>query len=118
MQTKLDTALHSHLVALADDELVLGHRDSEWCGRAPILEEDIAFANLALDEIGHAKVWYSLAAALSGEDPEDYPDQMVFNRPAVNFSSIQMVELPVGDWGFSMLRQFLFDARRWCAWPS
>ncbi len=41
---------------MADDELVLGHRDSEWCGRAPILEEDIAFANLALDEIGHAKV--------------------------------------------------------------
>jgi ring-1,2-phenylacetyl-CoA epoxidase subunit PaaC len=110
MTADLDKALHDQLVAMADDELVLGHRDSEWCGRAPILEEDIAFANLALDEIGHAKVWYSLAAVLSGEDPALYPDRLVFTRPASSFRCIQMVELPDGDWAFSMLRQYLFDA--------
>ena len=110
MGAELDTALQSQLIAMADDELVLGQRDSEWCGRAPILEEDIAFANLALDEIGHAKVWYSLAADLSGENPALFPDKVVFTRPASSFRCIQMVELPNGDWAFSMLRQYLFDA--------
>jgi ring-1,2-phenylacetyl-CoA epoxidase subunit PaaC len=95
---------------MADDELILGHRDSEWCGRAPILEEDIAFANLALDEIGHARVWYGLAATLLGEDPALYPDRLVYRRPAGQYTNLQMVELPNGDWAFSMLRQFLFDA--------
>jgi ring-1,2-phenylacetyl-CoA epoxidase subunit PaaC len=103
-------ALAGWLVALADDELILGHRDSEWCGHAPILEEDIAFANLALDELGHAKIWYTLAAGLLGEDPETYPDRMIFFRDAADFRNAPLVELPGGDWAFSMLRQYLFDA--------
>ncbi|MEX1248006.1 MAG: 1,2-phenylacetyl-CoA epoxidase subunit PaaC [Anaerolineales bacterium] len=103
-------ALADYLIALADDELILGHRDSEWTGHAPILEEDIAFANIALDEIGHARLWYELAAELVGGDKARYPDQQVFFRPAADFRCLQLVELPKGDWAFSMLRQYLFDA--------
>lgn len=108
--TDLESALHDQLIALADDELILGHRDSEWCGHAPILEEDIAFANLALDEIGHARLWYGLAAGICGADEDLYPDQMVYHRDASDYRCLQMVELPDGDWAFSMLRQYLFDA--------
>lgn len=103
-------ALSGYLIALADDELILGHRDSEWTGHAPILEEDIAFANLALDEIGHAKLWYELAAELLGEDKATYPDKLVYFREPAKFRNLQLVELPKGDWAFSTLRQYLFDA--------
>ncbi|MEX1143599.1 MAG: 1,2-phenylacetyl-CoA epoxidase subunit PaaC [Anaerolineales bacterium] len=103
-------ALAAYLVALGDDELILGHRDSEWTGHAPILEEDIAFANLALDEIGHARLWYELAADLMGVDAARFPDQQVYFRPVADFRCVQLVELPKGDWAFSMLRQYLFDA--------
>ena len=107
---ELIPALSAHLLALADDELLLGHRASEWCGHAPILEEDIAFANLALDEIGHAGLWYGLLAELENQDRDSYADQMVFFREPREFRCIQMVELPLGDWAFSMMRQYLFDA--------
>ena len=103
-------AIQDYLLGLADDELILGHRDSEWCGRAPILEEDIAFANIALDEIGHADLWYGLLAELSGEDPDTYPDRLVYFREPMDYRNIQMVELPIGDWAFTILRQYLFDA--------
>lgn len=58
MDTELKRALSARLLALADDELILGHRNSEWTGHAPILEEDIAFSNIAQDEMGHALIWY------------------------------------------------------------
>lgn len=103
-------SLASYLIAMGDDELILGQRDGEWCGHAPILEEDIAFANIALDEIGHANVWYQLAAELLDEDVDTYPDWLAFRRPAADFRNILMVELPKGDWAFSMLRQYLFDS--------
>lgn len=104
------TAMNVYLIALADDQFLLGHRNSEWCGHAPLLEEDIAFANLALDEIGHAAWLYSLAATLKGEDPETYPDRLIYHRPARQFRNLPLVELPPGDWAFSMLRHYLFDA--------
>jgi ring-1,2-phenylacetyl-CoA epoxidase subunit PaaC len=110
MTPELKYALTEQLLALADDELILGHRNSEWCGHAPILEEDIAFANIALDEIGHALMWYQLLADLLDEDRDTYPDKMVYRRAANEFRSAQFVELPKGDWAFSMLRQYLFDA--------
>ncbi len=75
-----------------------------------ILEEDIAFANIALDEIGHAALWYGALADLNGEDRLTYPDRIVFQRPAGDFRSIQMVELPSDDWAFNIVRQYLFDA--------
>jgi ring-1,2-phenylacetyl-CoA epoxidase subunit PaaC len=109
MQTDLRDALAARLLAMADDELILGHRDSEWCGHAPILEEDIAFANIALDEIGHAILWYQIYAEVIGDNPETLPDELAYKRSAADFRNVQFVELPVGDWAFSMLRQYLFD---------
>jgi ring-1,2-phenylacetyl-CoA epoxidase subunit PaaC len=102
--------LEDLLLAMADDELILGHRNSEWCGHAPILEEDIAFANLALDEIGHAGFWYTILAELRSEDPGTYPDDLVYFRDIQDYRCAQLVELPKGDWAFSILRQYLFDS--------
>ena len=110
MQNELQEVLAARLLAMADDELILGHRDSEWCGHAPILEEDIAFANIALDEIGHAILWYQIYAELTGGNPDTLPDELAYKRSAEAFHNVRLVELPVGDWAFSMLRQYLFDA--------
>ena len=98
-------ALAEKLLSMADDELILGHRNSEWTGHAPILEEDIAFANIAQDEIGHAVIWLQLREALTGETA----DPLVFFRRADEYGNTQFVELPKGDWAFSMMRQYLFD---------
>jgi ring-1,2-phenylacetyl-CoA epoxidase subunit PaaC len=110
VKDSLRAPLAAYMLAMADDEMILAHRDSEWTGHAPILEEDIAFTNLAVDELGHARLWYRLQAELVGEDPDSHPDKMVFFREAPFFRNVQMVELPRGDWAFSMLRQYLFDA--------
>ncbi|HSH01596.1 MAG TPA: 1,2-phenylacetyl-CoA epoxidase subunit PaaC [Anaerolineae bacterium] len=97
--------LANKLLAMADDELILAHRDSEWTGHAPILEEDIAFANIAQDELGHANIWYELRQALTAEEP----NQVVYFRDLAGYRNAQIVELPKGDWAFSMLRQYFFD---------
>lgn len=89
----------------ADDSIILGHRNSEWAGHAPILEEDIGFTNLALDELGHAQLWYVLYQELTGTEL----DRMMYFRQADGWRNTQFVELPKGDWAFSMLRQYLFD---------
>lgn len=99
-------ALIFKFTALADDELLLAQRGSEWVGHAPILEEDIALANLVQDELGHAQVWLSLRGALDGSDP----DALTYGRGAEQFRCAQLLELPRGDWAFTLMRQFLFDA--------
>ncbi len=114
MDVQLKSALAFRLTALADDELILAHRDSEWTGHAPILEEDIALANIAQDELGHATVFYGLLRDLTGDDP----DQMAFFRDAPAFRNVQLVELPKGDWAFTMLRQYLFDAYEYVLMPA
>ncbi len=106
MNQTTQTALLNKLLSLADDEIILAHRNSEWIGHAPILEEDIALANISQDELGHATVWYKLYCDLTGDDP----DQLVFFRDAEQFRNVPFVELPKGDWAVTMLRQFLFDA--------
>ena len=106
MNEQLKQLLINRLTALADDELILAHRDAEWTGHAPILEEDIALSNLAQDELGHATVYFELAETLTGKTP----DEMAFFRDADTFLNAQLVELPCGDWAFTMLRQYLFDA--------
>jgi len=105
LDDSLKRAMAARLLEMADDELILAHRDSEWTGHAPILEEDIAFANIAQDEMGHALIWYDIRRSLTGEDT----DRLVFFREPSEFRNAQMVELPKGDWAFSMVRQWMFD---------
>ncbi|MGB1253875.1 MAG: 1,2-phenylacetyl-CoA epoxidase subunit PaaC [Candidatus Promineifilaceae bacterium] len=102
----LTHALLARLTAFADDELILAHRNSEWVGHAPILEEDIAIANVAQDELGHAMLFYQMVEALGGESG----DRLAFFRNSAEFRNVQYVELPKGDWAFTILRQYLFDA--------
>lgn len=101
-------AFFEYLVRLADDRLILGHRLSEWCGHGPILEEDIALANIALDNIGHAASLYEYAAEV--EDEGRHRDDIVYFRNDVEYRNIKMVELPKGDFGFTIARQFLFSS--------
>jgi ring-1,2-phenylacetyl-CoA epoxidase subunit PaaC len=108
MTPELREALVNWLLAHADDELLLAHRSSEWTGHAPILEEDIALANIAQDELGHAIQWYGLLTELRGE-ASSYPDQLVYERREAAWRNCQLVELPKGDWAFTMLRQYLVD---------
>ena len=105
MKTKVKQALTNKLTALADDELILAHRNSEWIGHAPILEEDIALANMAQDELGHAMLYFYLRQELDGTSP----DKLAFFRDASDFRNCIMLELPKGDWAFTLLRQYLFD---------
>ena len=97
-----------YLLRLADDRLVLGHRLSEWCGHAPILEEDIALANVALDLIGQATALLELAAAREGNGRT--ADALAYFRDAREYRNLQLVELPNGDFAVTIVRQFLFDA--------
>ena len=99
-------ALKELLFRLADDEVMIGHRNAEWTGRGPILEADIAFASMAQDELGHAQFYYSLLHELGEADP----DHLAFARDAGDFRCAQLAELPKGDWAFSIVRQFLYDA--------
>lgn len=96
----------SLLYRLADDELVIGHRNSEWTGHGPVLEADIAFSSMAQDEIGHAQAHYRLLHDLGEADP----DTLAFGRTIRQFRCAALTSLPKGDWGFSVLRQFLYDA--------
>jgi len=117
----IQSALVAYLYAIADDEMLLGHRDSEWTGLGPILEEDIAFSSMAQDELGHALVWYHLLHRLG--EPE--PDAIAFLRDAPGWRNAHLVELPHGDYAFSLIRQYLFDlaeavrydALRQSPWP-
>ncbi|MPZ88877.1 MAG: phenylacetate-CoA oxygenase subunit PaaC [Nitriliruptorales bacterium] len=101
----IDDAHVLMLLALADDELVIGHRHSHWTGFAPHLEEDLAFSSIAQDEIGHAVVWYGLASERTGKDP----DQLGLGRPAGEYRHAVVCERPNGDWGYTVARQLLYD---------
>lgn len=117
MNAELISALDSRVLALADDELILAHRDSEWTGHAPMIEEDIALANIAQDELGHATLWYDILCDLRGQ-PDEHADQLVYFRDAADWRNAQLLELPIGDWAFTMLRQFLFDQFEWVLLPA
>ncbi len=92
---------------MGDNALILGQRVSAWCGHAPVLEEDIALANVALDLIGQTKLWLGLAAELGAGDNAD---DVAFLRDARGFRNSLLVEQPNGDYGHTLMRQFLFDA--------
>jgi ring-1,2-phenylacetyl-CoA epoxidase subunit PaaC len=94
------------LLALADDELILGWRNSEWTGIAPLLEEDVAFSSVAQTEIGHARAWYELAARELGSDP----DSLAFDRDPDEYMCAPLVELGlVPDWARTIARHWLYE---------
>ena len=97
-----------YLLRLADDRLILGQRLSEWCGHAPILEEDIALANIALDLIGEAALLLEHAGALEGRGRSN--DALAFLRDETAFRNAQLVELPNGDFAVTIARLFFFSA--------
>src|SRR5215831_899493 len=118
-RTLIDYALH-----LADNALILGHRNSEWCGHGPVLEQDIAITNISLDLIGQARNFYQYAADLinlfkksgSSKTPpseglgEASEDTLAYLRDTREFKNCLLVEQPNGDWAQTILRQFFFSA--------
>lgn len=94
------------LYRMADDVLILGHRNSEWTGLGPVLEEDIAFSSMAQDKIGHA---YALYKILHEEFAQAEPDHLAFNREEKDFKCCHLVELPNREYDLSLMRHFLFD---------
>ena len=100
--------LFEFLLRQGDNTLILSHRISEWCGHAPILEEDIALANIALDLLGQTQMWLGLAAEVEGIRRS--ADDLAMLRDAWDFRNVILVERPNGDFGQTMMRQFLFDA--------
>jgi ring-1,2-phenylacetyl-CoA epoxidase subunit PaaC len=93
------------LYKMADDQLILGHRNSEWTGMGPLLEEDIAFSSMAQDKIGQSLALYTLLQGLGEQDP----DTVAFMRNSNQFHNCQLVELPNQEYDFSLIRHFLYD---------
>jgi ring-1,2-phenylacetyl-CoA epoxidase subunit PaaC len=117
MQTTLDNAeqaqqnaaykaaLVDFLYQLADDDLVLGHRDSEWLGLAPEIEEDVAFSSISQDEVGHATFYYGLLEALG----EGTADELAFHRAAAQRRNSLLTERENGDWAHTIVRHYFYD---------
>ncbi len=99
-------AVRKLLLFQADDNLIIGHRNSEWTGLGPVLEEDIAFSSIAQDKIGHALGLYSILHEHLGEAD---PDTLAFMRNEGDFTSCHLVELPIGGYDFSLVRHLFFD---------
>lgn len=98
-------ALAELLLSMADDEFVIGFRDSEWTGIAPLLEEDVAFSSIAQDEIGHARVWYEMLSQLTGDDP----DRLAFHRQPHEYRHARLLDHPRSGWAFTITRRWLYD---------
>jgi len=101
-QVLIDYTLH-----LADDSLILGQRNAEWCGHGPVLEQDIAITNISLDLIGQSRNFYQYAATLIGNDSTE--DSLAYLRKEEEFKNCLLVEQPKGDWAQTILRQFFFS---------
>lgn len=101
----MSEAFTSLVLALADDELILGHRHSEWTGWAPHIEEDVAFSSIAQDEIGHASNLYSLIAREDGTDA----DELALGRPKDAYRHATLCERPNRDWAYTLARHWLYD---------
>ena len=101
-QELIDYTLH-----LADNSLILGQRNAEWCGHGPVLEQDIAITNISLDLIGQARNFYQYAATLIGGDATE--DSLAYLRKEREFKNCLLVEQPNSDWAQTILRQFFFS---------
>jgi ring-1,2-phenylacetyl-CoA epoxidase subunit PaaC len=98
-------AIKELLFKIADDELIIGHRNSEWTGLGPILEEDIAFSSIAQDKLGQSLAVYNILHELG----EDEPDELAFGRSENEFKCCHLTEYPNGEYDFSLMRHFLFS---------
>ncbi len=105
LQLDQSVSLLNGVVGLADDALVLGHRLSEWCGKAPFLEEDLAMTNTALDMLGRARALYEYAESLGGRNEDEY----AYWRDAREYRNLLIYELPGDDFAAAYARQFLVD---------
>jgi ring-1,2-phenylacetyl-CoA epoxidase subunit PaaC len=103
----MKTNLINYTLQLADTTLILSHRNSEWCGHGPILEQDIALTNIALDLLGQARNFYQYAATLMGVEFDE--DKLAYLRNSNEFKNHLLVEQPNGDWAVTILRQFYFS---------
>lgn len=103
-----ETPLVLYALRRADDALILGHRLSEWCGHAPMMEEDMALANIGLDLIGQARELYSYAAAVEAAGNDE--DKLAYLRDVRQYRNLLLVEQPNGDFARTMLRQFFYSA--------
>ncbi len=104
----LETPLVLYVLRRADDALILGHRLSEWCGHAPMLEEDMALANMGLDLLGQARELYCYAADVEGKDNDE--DKFAYLRDVRQYRNLLLLEQPNGDFAHTMVRQFLYAA--------
>ncbi len=111
-----DNSLFETLLRVADDHLILGHRISQWCGHAPMLEEDLAMPNIALDLIGQARALYSYAGQVEGKGRDE--DQLAYLRLECDYKNLLLVERPNGDFAQTMLRQFYFSAFMVLFWEN
>jgi ring-1,2-phenylacetyl-CoA epoxidase subunit PaaC len=100
------------LFRMADDNLIIAHRNSEWTGLGPILEEDIAFSSIAQDKLGHSQALYAMLNTLG----EAEPDTIAFTREERDFRCCRFVEYPIGGYEFSLVRHFLFDVAELLRW--
>lgn len=103
-----ETPLVLYALRRADDALILGHRLSEWCGHAPILEEDMALANMGLDLLGQARELYSYAAQVEGKGNDE--DKLAYLRDVRQYRNLLLLEQPNGDFAHTMMRQLFYSA--------
>jgi ring-1,2-phenylacetyl-CoA epoxidase subunit PaaC len=104
----MDSPLFQYTLRLADNALVLGHRLSEWMGHAPVIEEDMALGNLALDLIGQSRALYTYAGAVEGKGRDE--DMLAYCRDAGDYRNLLLVEQPNGDFAATIVRQLLYAA--------
>jgi len=106
--TVSETPLVLYTLRRADDALILGNRLSEWCGHAPMLEEDMALANIALDLLGQARELYTYAAKVEGRDNDE--DKLAYLRDVRQYRNLLLTEQPNGDFARTLVRQFFYSA--------
>jgi len=111
MSEETRRTLFEYLLRLGDDQLVMAQRLSEWCGMGPILEEDLALTNIALDCTGQAEMMLGLAGEVEGQGRSG--DDLAFLRDEDEFRNLQLLEMPRGHFGDTIVRQFLYDAFAW-----
>ncbi|MBL7988423.1 MAG: phenylacetate-CoA oxygenase subunit PaaC [Chlorobi bacterium] len=110
-----EAAINNLITQFADDALIIAHRNSEWTGLGPLLEEDIAFSSIAQDKLGHAQALYNILHTNFGGPS---PDAGAFTRDESQFRCCHLVELPIGDYAFSLMRHFLYDAAEWVRYEA